>query len=113
MIDEAMLRPGRLETLLYVELPTPTERVSILRALIKKTPINPDLAEIAASEKCNDFSGADLGSLLRKAGQHALRRGSDVVEEVDFRVAVDHMRPSVGDRKKYDLLRKRFETKLY
>ncbi|KAF2199078.1 AAA-domain-containing protein [Delitschia confertaspora ATCC 74209] len=113
MIDDAMLRPGRLETLLYVELPSPSERVSILRALLLKTPINPDLAFIAADEKCNDFSGADLGSLLRKAGQHALRRGSDIVEESDFRIAVDHMKPSVGDRRKYDRLRERFETKLY
>ena len=68
MIDEAMLRPGRLETLLYVELPKPDERVSILRALIQKTPISPDLAEIARrddEEGCQNFSGADLGSLLR------------------------------------------------
>jgi ribosome biogenesis ATPase len=113
MIDDAMLRPGRLETLLYVELPSAAERVSILKALIMKTPINPDLALVAADRKCDNFSGADLGSLLRKAGQHALRRGSDVVEEVDFRVAVDHMKPSVGDRAKYDRLRERFETKLY
>jgi ribosome biogenesis ATPase len=113
MIDDAMLRPGRLETLLYVELPTPTERVSILRALIQRTPINSDLAIVAKDEKCNNFSGADLGSLLRKAGQHALRRGSDIVEEVDFRVALDHMKPSVGDKQKYDRLRERFETKLY
>ncbi|KAF2473612.1 AAA-domain-containing protein [Lindgomyces ingoldianus] len=113
MIDEAMLRPGRLETLLYVELPKPDERVSILRALITKTPItNLALAEIAR-DACTNFSGADLQSLLTKAGQHALRRQSDVVEEVDFVVAARHIRPSVGDVKKYEKLRKRFESKLF
>ncbi|KAF2268699.1 AAA-domain-containing protein, partial [Lojkania enalia] len=116
IIDEAMLRPGRLETLLYVELPKPDERVSILRALIAKTPINPSLAEFARrddEDSCAHFSGADLGSLLRKAGQHALRRSSDVVEEIDFVVAAKHIKPSVGDIRKYERLRKGFETKLW
>ena len=116
MIDDAMLRPGRLETLLYVELPKPEERVSILRALLQKTPIDPLLAEVARrddSDGCKDFSGADLNSLLRKAGQHALRRNSDKVEEIDFVVAAKHIKPSVGDIRKYEQLRRRFESKLW
>jgi ribosome biogenesis ATPase len=114
MIDEAMLRPGRLETLLYVELPKPKERVDILRSLIRQRGvISESLAHIAENADCNNFSGADLESLLRKAGQHALRRRSDVVEEVDFLEAVRTIRPSVGDVKKYEKLRERFETKLW
>jgi ribosome biogenesis ATPase len=113
MIDEAMLRPGRLETLLYVELPKPKERVDILRSLIRQRGvISESLAHIAENADCNNFSGADLESLLRKAGQHALRRRSDV-EEVDFLEAVRTIRPSVGDVKKYEKLRERFETKLW
>jgi ribosome biogenesis ATPase len=114
MIDEAMLRPGRLETLLYVELPKPKERVDILRALIRQRGVIKDeLAELASSDGCSDFSGADLESLLRKAGQHALRRKSDVVEAIDFTEAMRTIRPSVGDVKKYEKLRERFETKLW
>ncbi|KAJ4410762.1 Ribosome biogenesis ATPase rix7 [Didymella pomorum] len=114
MIDEAMLRPGRLETLLYVELPRPEERVDILRALIRQRGvIQESLAEVGRIEACSNFSGADLESLLRKAGQHALRRKSDVVEEIDLVEAVKTIRPSVGDVKKYEDLRKRFETKLF
>lgn len=114
MIDEAMLRPGRLETLLYVELPKPTERVDILRSLIRQRGvINEALAHVASAETCNNFSGADLESLLRKAGQHALRRRSDVVEELDFLEAVHTIRPSVGDVGKYEALRERFETKMW
>ncbi|RAR00799.1 ribosome biogenesis atpase rix7 [Stemphylium lycopersici] len=114
MIDEAMLRPGRLETLLYVELPKPNERVDILKALIKQRGvISTDLAEIGRQDVCNNFSGADLESLLRKAGQHALRRRSEVVEELDFVEAAKTVRPSVGDVKKYEKLRERFETKLF
>jgi ribosome biogenesis ATPase len=114
MIDEAMLRPGRLETLLYVELPKPNERVDILKALItQRGVINVDLAQLASRPECNNFSGADLESLLRKAGQHALKRRSNVVEEVDFLEAMRTIRPSVGDIKKYEKLRERFETKLW
>jgi ribosome biogenesis ATPase len=116
MIDSAMLRPGRLETLLYVELPKPDERVKILRALIQKTPHNPDLAEIARrddSDGCKDFSGADLSSLLRKAAQHCLRQGREVVEWADFEQAAKFVKPSVGDLRRYEALRERFETKLF
>ncbi|KAF2803138.1 AAA-domain-containing protein [Mytilinidion resinicola] len=109
MIDDAMLRPGRLETPLFVGLPKAQERVQILRALIKKTPIDPRLAEFAADDRCNNFSGADLGSLLRKAGQHTLKEGSEVVEIKDFEAVVTHMKPSVGDYSKYEKMRKRFD----
>jgi ribosome biogenesis ATPase len=112
MIDDAMLRPGRLGTLIYVGLPSKQERVDILRALIKKTPINIELAKVAADDGCNNFSGADLASLLRKAGLTALRRGSDVVEYNDFKVAITHVRPSVQDPKKFEEMKKRFATKL-
>lgn len=114
MIDEAMLRPGRLETLLYVELPKPEERVDILKALIRQRGLlSPELAEIGRRPECTDFSGADLESLLRKAGQHALRRRSDVVEEIDFVEAARNIKPSVGDIRRYEKLRERFETKLW
>lgn len=41
MIDPAMLRPGRLDKLLMVPLPTPPERVAIMRTLVRKTPTPP------------------------------------------------------------------------
>ncbi|KAJ4301391.1 Ribosome biogenesis ATPase rix7 [Kalmusia sp. IMI 367209] len=115
MIDEAMLRPGRLETLLYVELPKPEERVDILKALIAQRGgvINAELAEVARREECQNFSGADLESLLRKAGQAALRRGASAVEQEDVVAAAKNIKPSVGSLDRYEQLRKRFETKLW
>jgi ribosome biogenesis ATPase len=75
MIDPAMLRPGRLDKLLYVQLPTMEERLDILQTLSRKTPLAPDvkLEKIAADERCENFSGADLASLVREAGMSALR----------------------------------------
>jgi len=114
MIDEAMLRPGRLETLLYVGLPEPEERVDILKALIRQRGvIDIQLAEFGRRDECKDFSGADLESLLHQAGHNALNRRSNAVEEIDFIEATRHFRPSVGDIKKYERLRERFERKTW
>ncbi|KAI8935596.1 hypothetical protein NX059_008162 [Plenodomus lindquistii] len=114
MIDEAMLRPGRLETLLYVQLPTPDERVDILAALIKQRGvIDIALAKVARRDECKEFSGADLESLLRKAGQEAMNRKSEQVEERDFLDAAKLIKPSVGDLRKYEKLRERFQTKMW
>lgn len=109
MIDAAILRPGRLEKLLFVGLPGPAERVEILRALIRKTPINPQLAEVARGTECDRFSGADMGSLLRQAGLVALGRQSDTVTEVDFETAMAMIRPSVSDLARYERLRRELD----
>ena len=110
IIDPAMLRPGRLETLLFVGLPGPEERVEILKALIKKTPIDVRLAEVATNAGCTNFTGADLSSLLRKSGQEALRRGADTVEKNDFIVALGKMKASVGDMTRYEKMKEKFSS---
>lgn len=77
MIDPAMVRPGRLDKLLYVDLPSASERAEILRTMTKKTPLSPDadeaLESFATSDKCDGFSGADLAALVREAATLALR----------------------------------------
>ncbi|EGD86610.1 hypothetical protein H112_05115 [Trichophyton rubrum D6] len=105
IIDPAMLRPGRLETLLFVNLPGRDERAEVLRTLIRKLPIEmtDELAELARS--CEGFSGADLGSLLRRAGYSAIKR-RDTIKFEDFVAAKREIRPSVTDMKKYESLKK-------
>jgi ribosome biogenesis ATPase len=75
MIDPAILRPGRLDKLLYVELPTPDERADILKTLTKKTPLSDaiDLKSIAHDDRATGFSGADLASLVRESSVVALK----------------------------------------
>ncbi|KAI4133389.1 MAG: hypothetical protein LQ347_002192 [Umbilicaria vellea] len=104
IIDPAMLRPGRLETLLFVDLPREDERVEILQTLVRNLPIvyTPEIAAVARS--CDGFSGADLESLLRRAGYAAIKRNGDIALE-DFLIARMNVKPSVGDRKKYERLR--------
>lgn len=105
IIDPAMLRPGRLETLLFVNLPSPLERVEIFQTLVRHLPIefNDDLRRLA--EECEGYSGADLGSLLRRAGYMAIKR-RDTIKLEDFAAARSFIRPSVTDMKKYEKLRR-------
>lgn len=104
IIDPAMLRPGRLETLLFVDLPEQDERVEILQTMTRNLNIDftDDIAKVARS--CDGFSGADLESLLRRAGYAAIKR-NDRITLQDFLSAAQKVKPSVGDRRKYERLR--------
>jgi ribosome biogenesis ATPase len=75
MIDPAMRRAGRLEKHLYVGLPTPAQRVSILRTVSRKFPLAPDvdLEALGHSQRLTGFSGADLAALVREASLTALQ----------------------------------------
>ncbi|XP_030507431.2 cell division control protein 48 homolog C [Cannabis sativa] len=74
VMDNALLRPGRFGKLLYVPLPSPDERGSILKALARKKPVDAsvDLSAIGRMEACDNFSGADLSSLVNEAAMAAL-----------------------------------------
>lgn len=131
MIDPAMLRPGRLDKTLFIELPNAQERLDILKTVIKvnKTPLSPevDLSAIAHDERCRNFSGADLSALIRESGVIALKKkffqkpidnqddmmdDSDdaiLVTPDDFERALNSVKPSVNDRDraKYEKLNKK------
>lgn len=114
IIDRAMMRPGRIDKLLYVPLPTVEERLHILRACIKNTPlVNIDIEKIAQDHRCEGFSGADISLLVREASELALIRHLKNNEEIlalnqdDFENALKKISPSVSkeDRKKYEKIK--------
>jgi ribosome biogenesis ATPase len=128
MIDPAMVRPGRLDKLLYVDLPRSEEREEIVRAQSRTTPFadDVDLAVLARDPRCDGFSGADLHALVREAAVTALREmlascdmqhggdwgqgGSVRVARRHFETALDKVSPSVSaaQRRKYAVLNARF-----
>lgn len=109
IIDPAMLRPGRLETLLFVNLPGPSERAEILQTLVRNLPIEFNDQMRALAESCEGYSGADIGSLLRRAGYSAIKR-RDMIRFEDFVTAKEHIRPSVTDMRKYERLRREWSS---
>ena len=95
MIDPAMLRPGRLDKLLYVPLPEAAGRTEILRALTKKMPLaaNVDLQMVAADRRAEGLSGADLAGLSREAAMLGLQ---DAMALDDGTQAAQHATVTVG-----------------
>lgn len=122
MIDPALLRPGRLDKILYVPLPPPHGRASILRALVRRTPLaaDVDIDSVATSEALTGFSGADMAALLREACVEALKEamaggsktGASEVAARHFAAALRQVQPSVSrkDQRMYDALRHKLRS---
>lgn len=60
ILDEAIIRPGRLDQLLYIPIPDHPSRVSILKANLRKTPIAKNVDIDFVAKLTENFSGADL-----------------------------------------------------
>jgi len=73
IVDPAMLRPGRLDRLIYVPLPGEQGRLEILQAHMRKLPLAADVDLPGVARSCEGFSGADLASLAREAAMLAIR----------------------------------------
>lgn len=67
LLDAALLRPGRLDRLVYCGIPGPLERTEILAALAARLPLSPDVDLKGIASRTEGFSGADLGALLSEA----------------------------------------------
>ncbi len=80
LIDPALLRPGRLERLVFVEPPDAEARLEILRTAGKSIPLSADvdLDEVAAG--LDGYSAADCVALLREAALTAMRRSIDAAD---------------------------------
>lgn len=97
LIDPALLRPGRLERLVFVEPPDAAARGEILRTAGKSIPLSADvdLDEVAAG--LDGYSAADCVALLREAALTAMRRSIDAtdVTAADLASARENVRPSL------------------
>jgi transitional endoplasmic reticulum ATPase len=87
LIDPALLRPGRLERLVYVPPPDADARTEILKAASRNTPLAEDvnLAELAAS--LEGYSAADCAALVREAALTAMRESLEATEVTSTHVA--------------------------
>lgn len=72
-IDPALLRPGRLDQLIYIPLPDENSRVSILQACLKKSPVSPDVDLTFLAKMTHGFSGADLTEICQRSAKLAIR----------------------------------------
>lgn len=95
LIDTSLIRPGRLDLIVYVESPDEKARNEIIGKLTSEMPLSKDvdLAQIAARTK--GFSGADLVALCREAAINAIRNKVRIVNYSDFEKSLQFIKPSI------------------
>ena len=97
MLDPALLRPGRFDRQVYIELPDLAGRREILNLYAKKVKVGPDVNLQDLARGTTGFSGADLENLLNEAALHAVRNGRNEIATVDVEEARDKI--LMGPRK--------------
>jgi len=77
ILDPAMMRPGRLDSIIYIGLPDFDARVSIFKASLRKSPVEPDVDFEYLADRTDGFSGADIAGVCKSAAKHAIRASID------------------------------------
>ncbi len=114
LIDPALLRPGRLDELIYVTVPDKDGRRHILGIHTKKMPLDKSVDLEALAGRTDKFTGADLEDLVRRAGLAALRESlkSKKVTMAHFESALADTRASVTAEmeKEYEKMHAQIKT---
>jgi transitional endoplasmic reticulum ATPase len=97
LIDPALLRPGRLERLVYVPPPDAEARGAILRAASRNTPLADDIDLDEVAESLDGYSAADCAALIREAALTAMRESLEaaIVTAAHLATARNAVRPSL------------------
>jgi transitional endoplasmic reticulum ATPase len=97
IIDPALLRPGRLEKLIYIPPPDKDDRLEILKIHTKKMPLASDVDLERIAEITEGYTGADIEALVREAGLRALRENLSATEirMRHFEDALQVIKPSI------------------
>lgn len=74
IIDPAILRPGRLDQLIYIPLPDEKSREGILNANLRKSPLAKEVDLNYIAKVTQGFSGADLTEICQRACKLAIRQ---------------------------------------
>jgi cell division protease FtsH len=91
VLDQALLRPGRFDRQVTVDLPERHGREAILKIHARGVPLAPDVNLEDMARVTAGFSGADLENLVNEAALAAARRGSSQVSRQDFENALDKL----------------------
>ncbi len=125
MVDTALLRPGRLDRLLYIPPPDEKSRVEIFKIHTKGKPLGPDINFEELGKRTRDYVGADIEAVCREAAMIAIRKyingsmspeeakkaaGSIQITMKDFEAAIKKIKPSASreSMKAYEKLAENF-----
>ncbi|EHP87090.1 CDC48 family AAA ATPase [Methanotorris formicicus] len=112
ILDPALLRPGRLDRIVFVPAPDKKTRLSIFKVHTKNMPLAEDVDLEKLAEKTEGYTGADIEAICREAAMLALRENmkADKVEMRHFEEALKKIRPSINkeDVEIYEKLAKEY-----
>jgi cell division protease FtsH len=91
ILDRALLRPGRFDRQIYVELPDLNGRKAIFNVHLKPLKINDSLDVDFLARQTPGFSGADIANVCNEAALIAARKNKQIIEKQDFLDAIDRI----------------------
>merc|ERR1719270_2897486 len=98
--DKAILRPGRLDQLIYIPLPDEASRSSILKSNLRKTPVAKSVDMSYMAKVTKGFSGADLTEICQRAVKLAIR------ENIEQDIKRERARQAAADKNKSSKFRR-------
>ena len=81
ILDPAVIRPGRLDQLIYIPLPDLKSRMAIFKAQLRKAPVDPEIDVEVLARSTQGFSGADIAEICTTASKLAIREAILEAEE--------------------------------
>ncbi|XP_037008111.2 ribosome biogenesis protein SPATA5L1 isoform X1 [Artibeus jamaicensis] len=101
VLDDALLRPGRLDKIICIPPPDAEGRLSILKVCAEKMPVGPDVSLESLAAETRFFSGADLGNLCKEAALLALQENgleATTVKQEHFLKSLQIVKPSLSHK---------------
>lgn len=91
MLDKALLRPGRFDRQIYVDLPELSDREAIFKVHLRRIKVNAKLDIEQLARQTQGFSGADIANVCNEAALIAARNNKKLVDWDDFMQAIDRI----------------------
>jgi len=105
VLDPALLRPGRFDRRIVIDMPDINDREEILAVHAKNKPLTKEVSIRKVAERTPGFSGADLANLLNEAAITAVRQNKKQIEEVDVLESIEKV--LIGPQKKSRVMTKK------
>ncbi|MBO4536090.1 MAG: AAA family ATPase, partial [Bacteroidales bacterium] len=91
ILDKALMRAGRFDRQIHVDLPEIKERLEIFRVHLRNIKLEPGFKIDFLAKQTPGFSGADIANVCNEAALIAARKNKEVVEKQDFLDAIDRI----------------------
>jgi proteasome regulatory subunit len=106
LLDKALLRPGRFDRIIGIDVPDFEGRISILEIHTRNTPVDDSVDMRKLAKKCEGMSGAELKAVVTEAGMHAISERKNSMSKEDLeegvnRVLSERSRSSEGAEELY------------